>query len=195
MRMAARALGLVLVLLLGGCFVETENTLAEPDPKTMDEKLLGNWYSHEGSEVAMFSVAADSAQHGVYNVVFVSLRADGGKPVQYERYRVWRTVLNGQAYLNVVRLDGTMESPKTQIVAYEIGTDGRLVINLLDSKVVAAAIDAGKLKGTVKKGQYVDEVAITAPRTELAAFVAAANRNELFAAKTGPLTKLPETQK
>jgi hypothetical protein len=65
----------------------------------------------------------------------------------------------------------------------------------MDTKVVIAAIEAGKLKGTFKKGQYVDEARITSPRAELAAFIAASNRDSLFGMKTDPLRKMADTSK
>lgn len=195
MRIVAKALGLVLVLLLGGCLVESENTLAEPDPKVKDDKLIGTWYSAEGGEVVMFQVAADEAGSGTYRAVYVAVRAGGEKAVEFEQYNVWLTAVGGQTYLNVVRTGGTGTSPKTMIVAYDFGTDGTLVVRLMDTKFTAAAVDAGKLKGRVKKGQYVDEVTITASRAELVAFIASAKRDELFASKTGALHKLPDTKK
>jgi len=201
MRVVAKALGLVLVLLLGGCLVETENTLADPDPKAKakakakDDKLVGSWYSAESGEVVMFQLAADESGSGTYHAVYAAVRAGAEKPVDFEHYKVWLTVLNGQNYLNVVRTGGTGTSPKTMIAAYDHGADGTLALRLMDMKFVAAAIEAGKLKGRVKKGQYVDEVTITATRAELAAFVAASRRDELFATKTGALHKLADTRK
>ncbi len=193
MRLIAKAFGLVLVLLTTGCLVETENTLADPDPKAMDDRLVGTWYAAEAGEVTLFTAIADEQAPGKYRVVYASVRARAGadKPVEFEQYSVWRTVIDGKVFLNVVPIGG---STKTMIAAYDIGADGRLMLRLMDTKYVAAAVDAGKLKGTVKKGQYADQVNITASRAELAAFVAAADRDALFAAKTGLLQKLPDTR-
>jgi len=191
MRVFAKVFGLVLVLLTGGCLVETENTLADPDPKAMDERLVGTWYTAEAGEVTLFTATADDTAPGKYRVLYASLRVGADKPVEYEQYSAWRTVIDGKVFLNAVGIGGT---PKTFIAAYDLGADGRLVLRLMESKYVSAAIAAGKLKGTVKKGQYVDDVKITSPRAELAAFVAAADRDGLFAAKAAPLAKLPETR-
>src|SRR5262249_40388340 len=40
--------GLCLLLLVSACLVETEATLADPDPGAMDQRLVGTWYSAKG---------------------------------------------------------------------------------------------------------------------------------------------------
>jgi hypothetical protein len=152
---------------------------------------VGTWYAAEAGEVTLFSAVADEQAPGKYRVVYASIRAGMEKPVDFEQYSAWRTVIDGKTFLNVVHLGATL---KTMIATYDLGADGTLVLRLMDTKYVAAAIEAGKLKGKVKKGQYVDEVTITASRAELAAFVAAADRDALFAAKTAPLVKLADTR-
>jgi hypothetical protein len=45
----------------------------------------------------------------------------------------------------------------------------------------------------VKKGEYSSEVTITSPGTEIAAFIAGANRDELFPGSAAAMRKLAET--
>lgn len=194
MRLIAKAFGLVLVLLTSACLVETENTLSDPDPKALDEKLLGTWHSADGGEVTLFSAAADDSNNGTYKIVYAAIRAGAEKPVEFEHYSAWRTVLDGKVYLNVVRSGGNSNTPKTMIVTYDLGADGTLALRVMNAKFLAAAIDAGKLKGKVKQGDYVEAVTITATRAELVAFVAASDRNALFAGMTAPLHKLADTK-
>jgi hypothetical protein len=195
MRSPLKALaGLVLLLLTGACIVETETTLSDPDPKAADQRLLGTWYHAKGGEVVLFSIAADRERDGAYRVVFTTIKADTERPVESIHYSAWRTAVNGQSYMNVRRTGGNVaDMPALTIVSYDLGTDGTLVLRLMEPKQVIAAIEAGKLKGRFKKGRYVDEATITSPRAELAAFIAAADRDALFASKTGALRKLPES--
>jgi len=190
MRSTLKALaGLFVLLLTSACWVETEATLAEPDAKALDARLVGTWYVAEKAELTFFTVAADEKELGVYAVVFASIRPGTDNPVEFVHYRVWRTVVNGRDYLNARRIAGK-EMPAQTVVAYDL-TDTTLVLRLMDTKAAAAAIEAGKLKGRVKKGTYVDEVTITSSQAEFAAFVAGPDGDKLFSQKTGALRKLP----
>jgi hypothetical protein len=197
MRSIVRAVaGLVLVVLTSACFVETEATLTDVDAKSLDERLVGTWYAGKGGEAMVLAIIKDEKNEGGYRAVFVNVNPFADGAIEGTRYSVWRTVVNGQSYLNVRRIGGSIaDMPAVTIASYDIGADGSLVLRLMDTKQAIAAIEAGKLKGSFKKGQYVDEVKITSPRAELAAFVAGANRDALFATKTDPLRKMPDTTK
>jgi hypothetical protein len=191
MRSTFKALaGLVLVLFTSACFVETETTLGEPDAKALDTRLVGTWYVAEKAELTLFTVAADEKEPGVYAVVFASIRPGTDNPVEFAQYRVWGTVVNGRHYLNAKRIGTGKDMPTQTVVAYDL-TDNALVLRLMDTKAAVAAIEGGKLKGRVKKGTYVDEVTITSPRAEFAAFVGGPDGDKLFSQKTGALRKLP----
>lgn len=186
--------GFVLVLLNSACLVETETTLSDPDPRAADARLPGTWYFAEGGETMLFTVIAHpDDKDGVYRVVHTSINPRATDPVRSTHYSAWRTVVNGQSYLNVRRTGGsTAETPARAIVSYDLGSDGTLVLRLMEVKHVVAAIGSGKLKGRVKKGRYLDEATITSPRAELAAFIAGADRDALFAVKTKAMRRLPE---
>jgi len=188
------AAGLCLLLLTSACLVETEATLADPDPKSVDTRLLGAWYTAKGGEVVLFSVVADDSKPGIYRVAFVNINPHADSGIEALRYQAWRTVVNGHSYLNVRRTSGSgTDTPALTIVSYDFGNDGTLVLRLMDTKQVIAAIEAGKLKGRFTKGRYVDEATITASRAEMAAFIAGADHDALFATKTGALHRLAES--
>ena len=190
------AAGFCLLLLTSACLVETEATIADADAKAFDTRLVGSWYAGKGGEAMILAIIKDEKNEGAYRAVFVNVNPFADGAIEGTRYSVWRTVVNGQSYLNVRRIGGSIaDTPAVTIASYDIAADGTLVLRLMDTKQVIAAIEAGKLKGTFKKGQYVDEVSITSPRAELAAFIAAADREKLFAMKTDPLRKMPDTAK
>src|SRR5687768_12075041 len=142
------------------------------------------------------AIIRDEKIEGAYRAVFVNVNPFADGAIEGTRYSAWRTVVNGQSYLNVRRIGGSIaDTPALTIATYDFAADGSLVLRLMDTKLVIAAIEAGKLKSTFKKGQYVDEVKVTSPRAELAAFVAGADRDALFAMKTEPLRKMPDTAK
>lgn len=197
MRSTLRAVaGLFLILLATACVVETEATLGDADPTTFDQRLVGNWYAGKGGDAVILSIIRDDRTPGGYRAVLVNINAFADGATEGTRYAVSRTVLNGQSYLNIRRIGGGgTDMPAATVLSYDLREDGTLVLRMMQPKEVIAAIEAGKIKGTFKKGQYVDEAKITSPRAELAAFIAAADREKLFGQKTDPLHKLADTAK
>jgi hypothetical protein len=195
MRSTLRALaGLCLLLLTSACLVETDATLGDADAKSFDERILGAWYAGKGGEAAIISIVRDEQTPGAYRAVFVNVNPFADGKLEGTRYSVTRTVLNGQPYLSIRRVGEPIgDTPALTIVSYDLGADGMLVLRFMEPKQVIAAIESGKLKGTFKKGQYVDEAKISSPRAELAAFIAGADREQLFAMKIDPLKKLPDS--
>jgi hypothetical protein len=190
------AAGHCLLLLASACLVETEATLADADAKSFDTRLVGSWYAGKGGEAMIVAIIRDEQNEGAYRAVFVNVNPFADGAIEGTRYSVWRTVVNGQSYLNVRRIGGSIaDTPALTVASYDLGADGSLVLRLMDTKQVIAAIEAGKLKGTFKKGQYVDEAKITSSRAELAAFITGADRDALFAMKTEPLRKIADTAK
>lgn len=188
--------GLFLILLTAACIVETEATLGDADAKTFDQRLVGNWYAGKGGDAVILSIIRDEKPPGGYRAVFVNINAFAEGAIEGMRYAVSRTVLNGQSYLNIRRIGGNAgDMPATAVMSYDLREDGTLVLRMMQPKEVIAAIEAGKIKGTFKKGQYVDEAKITSPRAELAAFIAGADREKLFGLKTDPLHRLADTAK
>jgi hypothetical protein len=197
MRSTLKALaGLCLLMLTSACIVETEATLGDADAKTFDQRLVGNWYAGKNGDAVILSIIRDEQTPGGYRAVFVNVNAFADGTIEGTRYAVSRTVLAGQSYLSIRRIGGSIaDSPATAVMSYDLRADGTLVLRMMQAKEVIAAIEAGKLKGTFKKGQYVDEAKIASPRAELAAFIAGADREKLFGLKTDPLHRLPDTGK
>ena len=188
--------GLFLILLATACIVETEATLGDADAKTFDQRLVGNWYAGKGGDAVILSIIRDEQTPGGYRAVFVNINAFADGTIEGTRYAVSRTVLNGQSYLNIRRIGGSIaDTPATAVMSYDLREDGTLVLRMMQTKEVIAAIEAGKIKGAFKKGQYVDEAKITSPRAELSAFIAGADREKLFGLKTDPLHRLADTAK
>jgi hypothetical protein len=188
------AAGLFIVLLTSACLLETETTLGDPDPKTADTRLLGTWFQAEKDEVIVFSIVADEKEPGAYRAVYASISPGKDDPVESTSYRVWRTVVNGRSYLNARRIGpGAKNMPTQTIIAYDIA-DNALTLRFPDLRRLAGAIQGGQLKGTVVKGEYVDQVRLTSARGELAAFIAAADKDgALFPNSTGSLKRMPQS--
>jgi hypothetical protein len=194
MRALKALAGLVVVLFLSGCLVETEQALADPDPNAMDQRLVGSWYHSEKGEVSVLTIIPDPEKPNTYRAIFAGIKPGAAKPAEYVEYRVWVTRVKDQPYLNVRRVGGNaVEQPGFTIMAYDLGADGSLKVRLMATKPVIAAIEAGKLKGRVKKGEYSSDVTLTSPGADIAAFIAGANRDELFPPGTSAMRKLAET--
>jgi hypothetical protein len=197
MRSTLKALaGLCLLLLTSACLVETEATLGDADPKSFDTRLVGTWYSGKGSDAGFIAIVRDEKNEGGYRAVFVNADPMSDGDIEGARYEAARTVINGKPYLSIRRLGkASADMPALTIISYDFENDGTLVLRLMDTKEVIAAIEAGKLKGTFKRGQYVDEAKINSPRAELAAFIAAADHEKLFSQKFERMYKVPDAQK
>ena len=186
--------GLFLLLLTSACLVETEATIADPDPKAMDLRLAGSWYYSSKGEVVLLTTVADEKEEGVYRVVFANVRPGRDEPIRTTVYRAWRTVINGHGYLTLQAVsNGDPEMPNRTVIAYDLDAENNLVLRVMDTKAAAAAIESGKLKGAVRKGQYTDRVTISSPRAEFAAFIAGADREKLFSNKTGAMRRTVDT--
>lgn len=179
MRMLAKALsGLVLLLLTSGCFVETETTLSDPGSEAVDPRLLGNWYASSGERMELFAIADDPERKGVYRIVYAKIHRGFAIDPSFMKYRAWHATVGGRHYAHVQTV-GEGEGAALMIVSYEIDAQGKLILRLMEDKPVIEAIKAGALKGRTKRGDYKEDVTITAPRDELAAFIAA-NHGKLF---------------
>ena len=100
-------------------------------------------------------------------------------------YALTTAVLDGHRYINAREMmdDGkfaTADEQKTNIpLLYTVSGD-TLTLYLLDEDLTAAAIAAHKIDGTVTKGQYTTDVAVTADAAHLDKLLASEDGAKLF---------------
>ena len=194
--MPSRFLHLALVLgtlFLTGCLPESKNPLSLPSTSRIDQRL-------EGAYAQRNKDAKDDPGYWVFHyrgvrsksgklagttpwleILSVEARKDGG--LKTERYEALTVSLAGHDYMSFIEIPENRAQTKAlpySFVRYEVNWRGDMRIWIADNKAFAAAIKAGKIRGTVVHGKYGDTVKITDTTVHLAAFVAASDPKALF---------------
>jgi hypothetical protein len=179
-----RLLSVICVGLLAAACLPVTATAPLGSTTTMapDPALTGMWKGHPQNETGAIYFTFLPQSDG--SITAVDVMPDG-KDAGWGVFSLQTATLGQYHYMNVhdVSENGkTADSdtpPKNIPALYRINGDGALVIYLLDEDRVEAAIKANKLAGTIGTGQYAD-VVITAPASDLDAFMATADGRALF---------------
>lgn len=186
-----RALALALLLpLLGGCFVTSENPVLSPGENGRDPALRGLWVTKEGREflhVLRPELDDDTEQAGeapgFSGLYIVSRGEDAEDQDNWSRMRIIAARIDDRGILSM-RFNGgepggnLEEIPGWLMFAYEV-RDGRLYLRMMREDPVDAAIKAGKLPGVAKSGSGSDPH-VTASAEEWIAFLKQADFDSLF---------------
>ncbi|MEI9989889.1 MAG: hypothetical protein WDM86_07605 [Rhizomicrobium sp.] len=173
-------LALAATLALSACYPPTTGhplgTTAgiKPDPV-----LTGTWKG-TNSDGKPFYLHLLQQSDGTLAAVIVE---SGPKAEDWNVVTATTATLGANRYMNA-RLLWTNGKPEnapagTVPVLYRLDAKGVLTFSLMDEDAVKAAIAAGKIKGTVEKGQWGD-VTITADPKALDAYFAAPGAAKLF---------------
>jgi hypothetical protein len=190
-------------LLLAGCLPESKNPLSTPATSTIDQRLEGiyvhrtekgaedleGWHFHyRGAKAGADGQARTTPW---LEVLDIGHPKEGG--LAGEAYRVLTTHLGGHDYMSFIQLGSVGGKQKTSLYSfarYEVNWSGTIRVWLVDSKVLAEAINAGKLRGTVKPQKFGADVLVTDTTERLAAFVAASDPAKLFSGQPLVLYRL-----
>lgn len=163
-------------LVLSGCYVIS--TVA-PATGGFDERLFGAWtgLNEKGKvEPGHFLHFIKGAEGKPARMVMIS-----SDEISVYEVRTLAAGANRAFALKNIMTDKGGEFPEGYLLGYYEIRGDRLAIRILDSDLVGALVDSGKVKGTKTTGQYFD-VTLTGSPGEIAAFLASP---EAFAA-TGP---------
>ena len=164
-------------LALGGCMVETDTFLSERGAEPPDDRLLGAWSLVEGEQTALGVMLVRAEDDGTLGLLSVEVREDydsGEQSVDWNLARAWTTRVGGDGYMNL-DLDG-----EKMILAYGVNNDGNVRIGVLDEARIRAAIEEGRLEGTVAEGTFLDTVRVTASRQAFVQFLETEGGHVLF---------------
>ncbi|MFP4003849.1 MAG: hypothetical protein ACLFV8_08745 [Alphaproteobacteria bacterium] len=184
-----RAFALALVLpLLGGCFVTSENPVLRPGEDGRDPALRGLWVTEEGREfLHVLRPELEDGQEkaeeapGFSGLYIVARRDDADDRDNWARVRMVSTEVNNRKILSMRFIDGEGggdldDMPGWLIFAYEI-RNGRLWLHMIEDDPIDEAIKAGELAGrTANSDRHV-----TASGEEWIAFLEGAHLDALFA--------------
>jgi hypothetical protein len=188
----ALILGL-LCLVFTSC-VDSDNPLSDPKQSAVDPGLVGVWRGREkDGDVVYYHVgqAGGKFPAGMLRVKIITHNKNGELPrPDADDTLAFTTVLGKNHYVNVTCLDAdkikSMGDSKWEpamadgyfIYKYEI-TGDKLALAGMDSKQKAAAVKAGKLKGTSEG----DNLRFTDTTENLVRFLASGDAEKLFFTK------------
>jgi hypothetical protein len=173
-------------LIVAACLpVTTRNPVGTTAGFKQDPALVGIWKAEPDKEspgepgyIAFLNSEEENTMTGIV--------IDPGKDTgDWSTYRLKPATLGGNRLINVwsVLNNGKPadedEAKADILILYQIGSDGRLTLRLLDEDATKAAIQAGKIKGEIEPGNLGD-VHITAEPKELDAFFATKEAAALF---------------
>lgn len=183
-----------LSLLFSGCLPESKNPLSTPATSVIDSRLEGIYVARrdkKDDDLAAwhFHYRGENGANGQVRVtpwldiLSIELQKAGG--LKGESYRALATHLGGRDYLSFVVVGADKDKGKVSLFSfarYEVNWSGELRVWIIDQDAVAAAIRAGKIKGTVEvnKKLKTENVMLTDSTDHLAAFVAASDPAKLF---------------
>lgn len=184
-----------LAALLAGCLPDTRTLLADRKDSPADTRLLGAWYVSQDDETVIVHFVP--GRTGPMEMVWMALspkvaEVDRG-PVQWRRYAVWTTRLDGAEFLNLDLIEPKPQGERAaMIVRYAVGADGQLTGYLM-GPAVADAIKRGELAGVVEGAGVVQTSHVTATREALIAFIRERGPATVFSESLPPFRPLPPT--
>jgi hypothetical protein len=195
---------LLCTLLLAGCLPESKNPLSSPSASRIDRRLEGVYAprgkdSDDGKEYWHFhyrGVRTESSQDAPrktpwLEIMSVESRKDGGLKTQ--RYEALTTTIGGRDYMSFIEIPTGGAKTKSlpyKFARYEVNWRGDVRIWIAGDKAFAAAIKAGKLRGSVVKGKFADTIKITDTTERLSAFIAASDPKVLFGGDSMALRRI-----
>ena len=182
-------------LLLTSCIVDSENPLGSPETAQIDQRLLGDWVAPNG-DIVHFS-ARDA--HWMVAVTTPKSTAASGSSTTNQKPQPDLFIvatIGEDNYLNM-RSANDGSKPTYRLYRYTITSDQTLHMWGLSQDEIAAAVRAGRLKGTVHEQDttghppHTDvDVHLTDSSDHLVKFIARHDPTDLFDAETDPLTKV-----
>ena len=182
-------------LLFAGCLPESINPLSTPATSAIDPRFEGvyqdsndakagasYWHFHYRGASALAKGVRRSTTW--LEIVNIGHESEGGLDIVC--YKALATKIAGHDYFSFIGLpeDGAIKSAATYSFArYEVTWRGDLRIWIANESAFVAAVKAGKLRGKVTGGALGASVTLTDTAAHLAAFIAAGDPHQLFAAE------------
>ena len=178
-----------LVLVLSACLPESIHPLSDPAQAKVDARLVGLWSARKDNEDALLHFIP--RPDGWTEIVMVSYRNDR-EAGEWSVFRMFPSRIDGRDYMNVQFIAEAAERSKSKrflLARYHLSQDDALTIWSMSGPSAVFAIKAG-LKGSVRKGQFGDDILIEAKPAELAEYLRRSDIEELFDNSVGPFRRI-----
>lgn len=183
-----RALVLLLVLpLLGGCFVTSENPILRPGEDGRDPALRGLWVTKEGREflhVMRPDVEGEEEEPpGFSGLYVISEGEETDDRDGWVRVRMITTTVKNRNLISMRFSNGESNGdlaamPGWLIFAYEV-RDGQFHLHMIEEDLINEALKAGELPGKPRAEKYGDPH-VTASAEEWIAYLEEADLSAMF---------------
>jgi hypothetical protein len=188
----------LVALLLSSCETKSEHPLASSETATVDSQLIGDWHDKEDEDT--FHITATDA-HWMH-VTVTPKPSDQPSTISHspQDYNMFVTEIGDNHFLNIVMFDqdrGIKPVKSYVFLRYTVSPDHVLHLWSLSQEASAAAVRAGKLKGTIHQDAHPlmvgtpphpdIDVTIEDTSEKLNSFVEAADVDALF---TEPMSDL-----
>jgi hypothetical protein len=173
------------VLFLSACIPDSRHPLPPPADGEGDDRLIGRWIAADEGERGYAEVT--SAGGGRYHVRMVSFDDDGpdAGTIDESAMDVVTTRIGGRWFMTVTSFskpeEGGPEESRYLIARYDITAQGEWLIYLMGWEPLAEDVRAGRVAGEVKPAEMWEDVLLTADSEALAAYIAAADPERIFA--------------
>ena len=192
-------------IFLTSCTPEFRNPLPAPKNLMPDEEILGTWYSTPTAEDEA-QVSVLPRKSGWIDVVWIydinsHTSTDGINMLVFEGYT---TSVKQHKFLCLRLRKKDLHGDKEQhdnmgylVVHYEITQEGILLTSPLSKKSVKRLIQAGELKGTIRKQKHTEVITVTSSSKELVDVIARQgikdflDEDDVFNLSWSKLTKAP----
>lgn len=160
---------LVNSLLFIGCYSEFRHPLANVAEAQPDEKLLGVWY--DKSKVGISYLQFEKGENGLTKITIMENKTHKGLQTDDTSYLMFPTKIGSSSYMNIQEVKNAQISKNYMLVRYQLTTDNRLSLWLIDDKKVVKAIESGKLRGDIKNSDLASKAEVTDEGDSLKEFV------------------------
>jgi hypothetical protein len=186
-------LGLAALALAACLPVTSDNPIGSTAGFKPDPALVGLWKGHgQDKDDKDVYFAFLQNEDGGMTALLITPEKDAGDWGTYDLKIATlghSHIMNVRPGLKNGKPDTDEDAGETIPIRYDLAKDGKVTLMLLDDKATAAAIKAGKIKGTVREGSE-DDGHITADPKSLDAFFATKEGAALFSAKLAVLTRM-----
>lgn len=140
-----RRLILIVIVLLSGCNLYSDNPLSDPTQETNDSPIIGTWFWNDESDSGFVHIGKDVDRKALI-ITMVEFKNDGR--IETSEFKGHTSKLSSHRFLNL-KWTRPQELDKGYFfIEYKV-TDDILECSLLDAKIFEKAITTGSLDGEV----------------------------------------------
>jgi hypothetical protein len=191
------ALGLAVCFLLTACGVDSDSPLAPPESASVDNRLLGDWVATNGDIIHFSPKDAHWMETMTTSPKASNYSTVAGKTPEPDLFFI--TTIGNDTYMSMRIASKDEAGPRMKycFFRYAIAPDQTLHMWAMSQDEMAAAVRAGKIKGTVHENGTMGnpprtnvDVHLTDTSANIVKFISRHDATDLFDDDNGPLVRV-----